>query len=132
MFGNKKKTEPKVPQQYNPPPMPQVAQPKKIKEFEDYKDLIIVPRHDTLDDWKTSDYLPYKDEILVGYNDIRVVYKLGDGIHKWNELPEATLEELIAFGYTYNMRYRYRIKLEFIPTRTMRKGSFNKCKEQTL
>ena len=98
-----------------PPPSPPT-----IKEFKDYTNVIILPKHDTLDSWKDSHYLPYKDEILVGYNDIKIVYKLGDGIHKWNELSESTLEEVIALGYIYHSPNRYRIKVELIPTRTMR------------
>ena len=128
MFKRKKKKtgcktpkfrKPTAPPQYEAPPMPPVAQPK-IKEFEDCTNVIILPKHDTLDNWNSSSYLPYKDEILIGYNDIRVVYKLGDCIHKWNELSESTLEEVIALGYVYHVQNRYRVKLEFIPTRTMR------------
>lgn len=89
----------------------------KIKEFENYRNIIIMPKHGKLDEWE--DYIPYKDEILVGYNDIKVIYKLGDGIHKWSELPEVTLDEAMAFGYVYHLRARYKIKLEFIPKRTM-------------
>lgn len=101
----------------------------EIKEwkFENSKDLIIVPRHDKLVEWKSSDYIPYKDEVLVGYNDIQVVYKVGDGIHKWNELPIASLEEVLSSGYIYYTPWKYRIKLEFIPTRTMRSKENNKC-----
>ena len=92
----------------------------KIKEFENYTNLIIVPRHDKLDVWKANYCTPYKDEILIGYNDVKVVYKLGDGIHRWSELSESTLDEVIALGYVYNAQTKYRVKLKFIPTRTMR------------
>lgn len=106
----------------------------EIKEwkFENSKDIIVVPKHDKLNEWKDSDYIPYKDEILVGYNDITVVYKVGDGIHKWNELPMVSLEEALSSGYVYHIPWKYRIKLEFIPTRTMRETKeIDKCKEQT-
>jgi hypothetical protein len=103
-------------------------QTPEIREwtYENSKDLIIVPKHDKLEEWKFSDYLPYKDEILVGYNDVQVVYKVGDGIHKWNELPIVSLEEALSSGYVYHTLWKYRIKLEFIPTRTMRSKENNK------
>lgn len=130
----KKKTGIQTPEfrKPTPPPMPPVkpAKPEVKEFFENYKNIIIVPRHDKIDTWKDADYLPYKDEILIAYNDIKVIYKLGDGIHGWNDLPESTLEEVLAFGYVYNTTYgRYKIKLEFIPTRTMRTKENNKCKD---
>ncbi len=99
----------------------------EIKEwkFENSKDIIVVPRHGKLAEWKDADYLPYKDEILVGYNDIQVVHKVGDGIHKWNELPIVSLEEALSSGYVYCTPWKYRIKLEVIPIRTMRSKENN-------
>ena len=103
----------------------------EIKEwkFENSKNVIVTPNHDKLNEWKDSDYIPYNDEILIGYNDIKVVYKVGDGIHKWNELPEVSLEEALSCGYVYHTPWKYRIKLEFIPTRTMRSKGNDKCKD---
>lgn len=123
---NKKKTGVQTPE-YGCPAMPPIKPAKpEIKEFENYTNLIIVPKHNKLDVWQDTDWIPYKDEILVGYNDIKIVYKLGDGVRKWNELPESTLEEVIAFGYVYNrIPGRYKVKLEFIPTRTMREKENN-------
>lgn len=115
----KKKTGCETPEFISKVPMPPVAKPK-IKEFENCKNLIIIPKHDKLSVWQETTYIPYKDEILIAYNDLQVIYKLGDGIHKWAELPEVSLEEVIAFGYVYHIQNRYKIKLEFIPTRTMR------------
>ena len=92
----------------------------EIKEFENYTNLIIIPRCDKLNEWEECYYIPYKDEILVGYNDIRVIYKLGDGIHRWDDLPESTIEEVLAFGYVFHTSGRYKIKFKLIPTRTMR------------
>lgn len=122
MFKRKKKKTGCETPEYRSPTMPPIKPAKpEIKEFENYTNLIIVPKHDKLDVWQDADWIPYKDEILVGYNDIKIVYKLGDGVRKWNELPESTLEEVIAFGYAYNrIPGRYKVKLEFIPTRTMR------------
>lgn len=119
MFKRKKKKKgcetPEFRKPTPPPPKPE------INEFVNYTNLIICPKRDKLDTWKNSENVPYKDEILVGYNDIKVVYKLGDGVHKWDDLPESTLEEVIAFGYICNrIPGRYKIKLELIPTRTMR------------
>ena len=98
----------------------------QIKEFENYKNMIIIPKHDKIDVWEEVYSIPYKDEILVGYNDIKIVYKLGDGIHKWNELSEVSLGEALALGYVYHKCPNYKIKLEFIPTRTMRGGESTK------
>jgi hypothetical protein len=119
----KKKTGCETPEFRKPTPPP----PKpEINEFENYKNLIIRPKRDKLDVWKNAEFVPYKDEILVGYNDIRVVYKLGDGVHSWDDLPESTLEEVIAFGYVCSRTQgRYKIKLELIPTRTMRETKEN-------
>lgn len=91
----------------------------KVKEFESWRDLIIRPKRDKLDQWKKSNYLPYNNEILLGYDDIRVIYKLGDGIHKWNGLMEVSLDEALARGYVYCSEEGYKIKCEFIPTRIM-------------
>lgn len=128
-FKPKKKAGVQTPE-FRKPTMPPVIPAKpEIKEFENYKNLIIVPKYDKLDVWQDANYIPYKYEILVGYNDIKITYKLGDGIHKWNELQEVSLEEAIAFGYIYHKCPNYRIKLEFIPTRTMREEEANKCKD---
>lgn len=107
------------------------VQTPEIKEwkFENSQDIIVVPRRDKLAEWKDSDYLPYKDEILVGYNDIQTVYKVEDGINKWNELPVASIEEVLSSGYVYHIPWKYRIKLEVIPTRPMREKENNKCKD---
>ena len=117
-FKRKKKTGCETPEFRKPTPPP----PKpEINEFKNYTNFIIRPKRDKLDAWKNAEFIPYKDEILVGYNDIKVIYKLGDGVHQWNDLPESTLEEVVAFGYIYcNTQVRSKVKLELIPTRTMR------------
>lgn len=117
----KKKTGTQVPQQQSVPPIPPVK-PAKPKEFENAQNMLIIPKHDKIEVWADSFYIPYKDEIIIAYNDIKIIYKIGDGIHVWNELCEVSLEEAITKGrvcYEGGINQRYKIKFKFFPERIM-------------
>lgn len=124
MFRNKdKKTGVQTPElrKYTPPPMPSV-EPQKPKEFDNAQDVLIIPKHDKIETWVDSDYIPYKDEITIAYDDIKIIYKIGDGIHIWNELHEVSLEEVVAKGcmcYNGGINRRYKVRFKFFPERTM-------------
>ena len=120
----KKKTGVQTPEFRKPtplPPMPPVKPPKP-KEFEDAQNMLIIPKHDKIETWVDSDYIPYKDEITIAYDDIKIIYKIGDGIHIWNELHEVSLEDVVAKGYVYyngGINRRYKVRFKFFPERYM-------------
>jgi len=94
-----------------------------VKEFPEAQDMRIIPRNDSLDEWKITTRIPYKDEILIGYSNTKTIYKIGDGIHYWNELEEVSLEEALDRGYIFyngGINKIYKISLDFIPRRIIR------------
>ena len=68
--------------------------------------LQILFKTDTLDIWKESNYIPRQNEVLCAMvTPKEAIYKLGDGIHKWNDLPERTFSETLINGKLYSDEY---------------------------
>ena len=44
----------------------------------------------------------YKDEVTVAFDNTKIIYKLGDGIHEWADLEAVSLEEALDKGYIYH------------------------------
>jgi hypothetical protein len=121
MIKRKKKIGCETPEYRCNVSMPYIK-PPKTKEFENAQDMSITPKHDKISTWEDSAYVPYKDEITIAYNDIKVIYKLGDGIHTWKELQEMSLEEVLSGGCICcdgGINRRYKINLKFFPERIM-------------
>lgn len=80
----------------------------------EYKDLIILPRCDTEQNWNAVNPVLKENEfIIVGIDDTCRKYKLGDGVHRYTELPFHTLKYCLKFGYLYAvMRGREHIKFK--------------------
>lgn len=65
-------------------------------------ELKIMFRADTLDKWKESNYIPRPNEVLCAMvTPKEAIYKLGDGLHTWNDLPERTFEDTLLNGTIY-------------------------------
>lgn len=72
--------------------------------------LQILFKTDTLDKWKESNYIPRPNEVLCAMvTPKEAIYKLGDGIHKWNDLPERTFEDTLLNGKIYGGGYEITI-----------------------
>ena len=118
----KKKTGCQTPEYRCPTIPPPIPEPPKPKDFENAQNMLIIPRRDTIAVWEDNETIPFKDEILIAYDDITVIYKKGDGIHKWRELPEKSLAEVLSNGlvcYNGGINQRYKIRFQFFPKRTM-------------
>ena len=117
----KKKIGCKTPEFRSKVPMPPINPPQP-KEFENAQNIIVMPKHDKIEVWKNSDYIPYKDEIILAYNDTKTIYKIGNGIHFWRDLNEVSIEEIFVKGcvcYDGGINQRYKIKLNLFPKRYM-------------
>lgn len=70
------------------------------------KQLLMPFRLSTLDNWKDSNYIPRPNEVLCAMvTPKEAIYKLGDGIHKWNDLQERTFSETLMNGKLYSDEY---------------------------
>ena len=66
--------------------------------------LIIRPRRGTLSECEKSDYVPKYREILVvkeTLSEMEPSFKLGDGKHKFNELPYVSMDYAFKHGCIY-------------------------------
>ena len=66
--------------------------------------LTIRPRRGTLDKWNSVDYIPKEYEILVvqeAFDEMEPSFKLGDGLHKFNELPYVSMDYAFRNGRIY-------------------------------
>lgn len=72
--------------------------------------LLILFKTDTLDKWKESNHIPRPNEVICAMvTSKEAIYKLGDGIHKWNDLPERTFEDTLLNGTIYACGYKIKI-----------------------
>ena len=55
-------------------------------------------KRDTHKEWTNSKFIPRKDELIVAYHGLNLIYKKGDGIHCYADLKEITdISELAPF-----------------------------------
>lgn len=65
------------------------------------KDTITIRlRNDTIENWEKLKTVPLKGEIVVGLNGDEKLVRIGDGVHKFRDLPETTdLVYALEHGY---------------------------------
>ena len=66
--------------------------------------LRVIPRHATLDQWNKSEDIPLENEILVVnevHEEMEPSFKLGDGKHKFKDLPYVTWDYAFKNGILY-------------------------------
>lgn len=77
---------------------------------------IIVLRNDQTTKWEESNYVLLKGEVGIGYlENGNVIAKLGDGVNKWNTLPqiEGVFEDEIILTHNFG---RYKTSNGFVKT----------------
>lgn len=52
--------------------------------------LTIILRNDTIENWEAKGTIPPAGEIVLGLNGDVNIIKIGDGIHRFRDLPEIT------------------------------------------
>lgn len=74
--------------------------------------VIIKPHGDSLDNWKNENPILRKNEITVAYSEHTEApfYKLGDGIHHYQDLPYVTIDRALEYGIIYT--YGVQVKME--------------------
>lgn len=88
--------------------------------MEIYKDLVIWPRCDTEQNWNIFNPVLKEDEfIVVAIDKITTKYKIGDGAHKYNELPFRTFRYCLKFGCLYGQikdreHLKFKVKVQLI------------------
>ena len=87
-----------------------------------YENLRILPRRDTEEKWNEINPVLREDEFIVIVVDKTCKkYKLGDGVHKYSELPFHTFKYCLKFGYLYGYimgaeNFKFKVKIDFLCT----------------
>ena len=62
--------------------------------------LTIILRNDTVENWDAKGTVPPAGEIVLGLNGDTNILKIGDGVHRFKDLPEITdLAKALEHGY---------------------------------
>lgn len=67
-----------------------------------YKNITIIPRRDTRQNWiNLNPVLKEKEFIVVDIGKNLRLYKIGDGIHNYKQLPFRSFKYCMTHGYSY-------------------------------
>lgn len=73
---------------------------------QNWKNLVVCPRRDTMNEWEQNNPILRLNEIAVAYCDNETKYKLGDGVRTFVFLPFASLEDVFNNGWIYSDEYK--------------------------